>query len=257
MTMYIGFTSPNQMLFDKYARHGEGELAVVDSASLTIAARVYSGYVSGGMARIAPPYPEPVVLRLTNIQSGQAVTVSEWSGDLSTWLITRGQFPDGNYDVTSNIPGTMGFTLQIRNSAVPIPPSKFLVQRPAYMPHMGGFPTNIKTKIIEFKGVRTGDSSPPVPFADGGRFPAPFVVKDAWSESFGTNLPGYEGCAWPSTTPLGGLHYTAKQRYSYTEFASVAPDIDGYIASNSPAERLDGGPGTDANSVYEYRCFAV
>ena len=249
MTMYIGFTSPNQMLFMSYARHGEGELAVADRVSLTISGRAYSGYNGGGMVRIAPPYPEPVVLRLTNIQSGQAVTVSEWAGDIGAWLITRGQFPDGNYDVTSNIPGTMGFTLQIRNGVLPIPPSKYLVQRPAYMPHMGGFPNNVKTKIIEFKGIRTGDSSPPVPFADGGRFATPFVLKDAWSESFGTNLPGYEGCAWPSTTPLGGLHYVAKQRYTYTDFASVVPDVDGYISANAPSERLDGGPGTGGAGV--------
>ena len=117
MTMYVGFTSPNQMLFMQYARHAEGSLAVVDRTALTIAARVYSGAVSGGMVRMAPPYPEPVVLRLTNIQSGEAVIVSEWSGDISNWLIKPGQFPDGNYEVTSNIPGTMGFTLQIRTGS--------------------------------------------------------------------------------------------------------------------------------------------
>ena len=257
MPIYIGFTAPNQVLFDKYARHGEGALAVADRASLTISGRAYSGYSGGGMVRIAPPYPEPVVLRLTNIESGQAITVSEWGGDLRYWIITRGQFPDGNYEVTSNIPGTLGFTLQIRNNALPIPLSKYLVQRPAYMPHMGGFPNSVKTKIIEFKGVRTGDSSPQVPFADGGRFAAPFVLNDLWSESFGTNLPGYDGCAWPSTTPLGGLHYTAKQRYTIYDYASVVPDIDGYRAvpksdavyDHSPSERLDGGPGTGGAGV--------
>ena len=151
MTMYVGFTSPNQNMFDKYARHGEGALAVADRASLTISGRAYSGYDGGGMVRLPPPYPEPVALRLTNIDTGQAVTVSEWVGDISNWIITRGQFPDGNYEVTSNIPGTMGFTLQIRNSALAIPLSKYVVQRPAFMPHMGGFPNNVKTKIIELK----------------------------------------------------------------------------------------------------------
>ena len=257
MPMYIGFTAPNQMFFDKYARHGEGALAVADRVTMTISGRAYSGYNGGGMVRLAPPYTEPVVLRLTNIESGQAVTVSEWGGDLSNWVITRGQFPDGNYEVTSNIPGTMGFTLQIRNSALTIPPSKYLVQRPAFMPHMGGFPNNVKTKIIEFKGVRTGDTSSPVPFTDGGRFAAPFVLNDLWSESFGTNLPDYDGCAWPSTSPLGGLHYTAKQRYTVHDYASVVPDIDGYragpkneaIYDHSPSERLDGGPGTGGAGV--------
>ena len=249
MPMNIGFTSPNQVLFDKYARHGEGSLAVVDRAALTIAARAYSGYLNGSMARMAPPYPEPVVLRLTSIQSGAAVLVAEWSGDISNWLIKPGQFSDGNYEVTSNIPGTLGFTLQIRIGALIIPPSKYLLQRPAYMPASGGFPTNINTKIIEFKGIRTGDSSPPVPFSDGGNFTKPFVPNDLWSESFGTNLPAYEGCAWPSTTPLGGLHYVAKQRYTYTEYASVVPDVDGYSASGPPSERLDGGPGTGGAGV--------
>jgi hypothetical protein len=257
MTIYVGFTSPNQMLFDKYARHGEGELAVADRVGLTISGRAYSGYSGGGMVRVAPPYPEPVVLRLTNIQSGESVTVSEWSGDLGNWIITRGAFPDGNYEVTSNIPGTLGFTLQIRNSTAIIPPSKYLMQRPAYMPHMGGFPTNVKTNIVEFQGVRTGDSSPPVPFADAGRFSAPLTLANCWSESFGTNVPDYDGIAWPSTTPIGGLHYTAKQRYTVHDYASVVPDIEGYragpkneaIYDHSPSERLDGGPGTGGAGV--------
>lgn len=257
MTIFVGFTAPNQNLFEKYARHGEGELAVADRTDLTISARVYDGYFNGGMRRIAPPYPEPVTLRLTNIQSGKSVTLSEWGGDLSAWVIARGTFPDGNYDVTSNIPGTMGFTLQIRNSAVVIPPSKYIMSRPAYMPGMGGFPTNVKTKIIEFKGIRTGDSSSPVPFADAGRFTAPLTLANCWSESFGTNVPDYNGIAWPSTTPLGGLHYTAKQRYTIYDFASVVPDIDGWragaknvaIYDHSPSERLDGGPGTGGAGV--------
>ena len=269
--MFVGFTAPNQMLFDKYARHGEGELAVADFPeptnlptvlpavipSITISGRAYSGYSGGGMVRLAPPYPEPVVLRLTNVQSGESVTVSEWGGDLSKWIIRRGDFPNGNYEVTSNIPGTMGFTLQIRNNGLVIPPSKYLVQRPAYMPHMGGFPTNVKTKIIEFKGVRTGDSSPSVPFADAGRFTAPLTLLNCWSESIGCNVPDYDGVAWPSTTPLGGLHYTAKQRYTVNDYASVVPDVEGWragpkneaIYDHSPSERLDGGPGTGGAGV--------
>ena len=255
--IFVGFVSPTQNLFDKYARHGEGELAVADRVNLTISARAYDGYISGGMHRIAPPYPQPVVLRLTNIQSGKSVTVSEWSGDLAAWVITRGAFPDGNYEVNSNIPGTLGFTLQIRNSVVQIPPSKYLVQRPPYMPHMGGFPTNVKTKIIEFKGVRIGDSSSPVPFADAGVFTAPLTLANCWSESFGTNVPDYDGIAWPSTTPIGGTHYTAKQRYTVHDFASVTPDLDGWragplneaIYDHSPSERLDGGPGTGGAGV--------
>ena len=198
MTMYIGFTSPNQNLFDKYGRFGEGELQVADRVNLTISARAYDGYANGGMHRLPPPYPQPVVLRLTNIQSGKSVTVSEWSGDLAAWVITRGAFPDGNYEVNSNIEGTLGFTLQIRNSALVIPPSKYLVQRPPFMPHMGGFPTNVKTKIIEFKGVRVGDSSSPVPFAAAGPFTAPLTLANCWSEAFGTNCPDYDGIAWPS-----------------------------------------------------------
>ena len=222
--MFVGFVSPNQMLFDKYARHGEGELAVADRANLTISARVYDGYISGGMHRLPPPYPEPVVLLLTNIQSGKSIVVA------NTSIITRGAFPDGNYEFTSNIEGTLGFTLQIRNSDIVIPPSKYLMQRPAYMPHMGGFPTNTKTKIIEFKGIRTGDTSTPVPFADGGVFTSPLTLLNCWSESFGTNVPDYDGIAWPSTTPLGGTHYTAKQRYTVHDYASVTPDLDGWRA---------------------------
>lgn len=257
MTIYVGFTAPNQMMFERYARHGEGELAVADRANLTISARAYSGHNGAGMLRIAPPYPEPVVLKLTNIQTGAAVTVSEWGGDLGSWIITRGQFPDGNYDVTSNIAGTMGFTLQIRNSAAVIPSSKYLMQRPAFGPNMGGFPHSSKTKIIEFKGVRTGDTSPPVPFANAGMFTTPFTLLNSWSEAFGTNVPDYDGIAWPSTSPLGGLHYTAKQRYRYTDFASVAPDVESVrvvpkneaVDTASPSERLDGGPGTGGAGV--------
>ena len=269
--MFVGFTAPNQSLGSTYARHGEGELAVADFPeptnlptvlpavipSITISGRAYSGYSGGGMVRLAPPYPEPVVLRLTNVQSGESVTVSEWGGDLSKWIIRRGDFPNGNYEVTSNIPGTMGFTLQIRNNGLVIPPSKYLVQRPAYMPHMGGFPTNVKTKIIEFKGVRTVDNSSTVPFTDAGRFTAPLTLLNCWSESFGCNVPDYDGVAWPSTTPLGGLHYTAKQRYTVHDYASVVPDIDGWragpkneaIYDHSPSERLDGGPGTGGAGV--------
>ena len=256
MTIFVGFKVPEQMMFERYAHFGEGELAVADRADLTLSARVYDGYFSGGMRRIAPPFPESVTLRLTNIQTGEAVTVSEWGGDLAAWVITRGTFADGDYDVTSNIAGTMGFTLQIRNSEAVIPPSKYLMQRPAYFPPMGGFPTNTKTKIIEFKGIRTGDSSTPVPFANAGRFTSPFTLQNSWSESFGANMPNNDGVAWPSTTPLGGTHYTAKQRYSYPDYASVAPDIDGWraiqkgaVGNSSPSERLDGGPGTGGAGV--------
>ncbi len=255
--MFVGFTSPNQSLGSTYARHGEGELAVADRVNLTISARVYDGYANGGMHRLPPPYPEPVVLRLTNIQSGKSVIVSEWSGDLAAWVISRGAFPDGNYEVTSNIEGTLGFTLQLRNSDAQIPVSKYLIQRSPYMPHMGGFPTNTKTKIIEFKGIRTGDTSTPVPFADAGLFTAPLTLLNCWSESFGTNVPDYDGIAWPSTTPLGGTHYTAKQRYTVHDYASVTPDLDGWragpkneaIYDHSPSERLDGGPGTGGAGV--------
>lgn len=257
VTLYVGFKTPNQMLFDKYARHGEGELQVADRANLTISARVYDGYFNGGMRKLLPPYTPAVVLRLTNVQSGESVIVSDWGGDLAAWVITRGTFPDGNYEVNSNIEGTLGFTLQIRNSEQQIPPSKYLVQRPAYMPHMGGFPVNVKTKIIEFKGVRTGDISTPVPFAKGGLFTKPFALNDLWSESFGCNLPDYDGCNEVSTTPYGGLHCTAHQRYSIGDYASVAPDIDGWragpkneaIYDHSPSERRDGRPGTGGAGV--------
>lgn len=249
--MFVGFVSPNQMLFSTYARHGEGELQVADRVNLTITARVYDGYLNGGMHPLPFPYPEPVVLLLTNIQSGKSIVVA------NTSIITRGAYPDGNYEFTSNIEGTLGFTLQIRNSDIVIPPSKYLMQRPAYMPHMGGFPTNTKTKIIEFKGIRTGDTSTPVPFADGGVFTSPLTLLNCWSESFGTNVPDYDGIAWPSTTPLGGTHYTAKQRYTVHDYASVTPDLDGWragpkneaIYDHSPSERLDGGPGTGGVGV--------
>ena len=49
-----------------------------------------------------------------------------------------------------------------------------MLQRPAFMPGMGGYPVNSTTNIIEYKGVRTSDTAPPVPFLDAGVFTKPF-----------------------------------------------------------------------------------
>ena len=293
--IYIGFTTPNQNLWDKYARHAEGQLMVADAADYIIFAKVYDGYVSGGMHAKAMAPNTDWWLRLCRIDTGAYVDVATGpvykagsvpppytglvgdghyitgavgpdgtfvqAGFGCKWTIKRGQYPDGNYEVTSNITGTIGFTLQIRNSALLIPPSRYVVQRPAFMPERGGFPLSTLTKIIEVQGVRSSDTSTPVPFTDAGVFTKPFlfnqVTNELWSESFGANIPSYDGCAWPSTSPLGGLHYLAKQRYAAFDYALVAPDIDGFSATpknmapydKSPAERLDGGPGTGGVAV--------
>ena len=292
--IYIGFTNPNQNLWDKYARHSEGQFLVANAADCILMAYVSDGYISGGMHAQATAPNVDWWLRLCRIDTGAYVDVATGpvykagtipptyaglvgdghysigatnptgtfvqTGFGCKWTIKRGQYPDGNYEVTSNLTGTRGFTLQIRNSvalghpALLIPPSRYVVQRPTYMPAQGGFPFSTRTKIIEVKDIRSSDTSTPVPFIDAGVFTRPFLnnntSNELWSESFGTNIPDYDGCAWPSTSPLGGLHYLANQRYVAFDYATVAPDIDGFIArDSSPAERLDGGPGTGGLGV--------
>ena len=271
--MHIGFTTPQHLLYGTYDRWdtsiGESNVA----GKKQVVAKIFAGNTSGtGMISQPLPIPESWNFRLFQIDSGAEVDVRTgpryevgtvlgeqvagvdghyaYGGvAFSTWTIDTSTLPNGVYYVGSTVASTLAWVMVVRNggAASGNPTSKYLRLAPIYFPERGGWPTNYRTKIIPFTGVRKA-SSLAVPLLPGDKFTAPLNPYDGinalWTQRLSwTNGTDYDGTAMPTTTPAGGNFNSTIQRYSWDAFAATTPESARRLTVMYPNQYGDSGFG--------------